>query len=234
MVHIEEDWEVFGGSDEGVGAWDDDDDKLNIDFLHVDSDCAKGLTKPTSGGVMVISGAVVKHWPRTQARLALSTAESQSYAMVTGAAELLGVQSLVIWSAVSQLILRLNDLVARPLSLSRFLVSFQFLQVPLVTATVTQFVLQSLLCLLFLGVPMPHLRQLLNAIVIVGLRLKAEVRTWTDSNTAKATASTRAWQKHGATSLAYVWMQQMTKSGIVKIKRVLGKSNLADHCTKGR
>ena len=145
---------------------------MNIDFLHVDSDCAKGLTKPTSGGVMVISGAVVKHWPRTQARLALSTAESQSYAMVTGAAELLGVQSLVIWSAVSQLILRLNDLVARPLSLSRFLVSFQFLQVPLVTATVTQFVLQSLLCLLFLGVPMPHLRQLLNAIVIVGLRVE--------------------------------------------------------------
>ena len=46
----------------------------------------------TSVGMMMISGTVVKHWSRTQATRALSTAEAEYYAVVTGAAEGLGMQ----------------------------------------------------------------------------------------------------------------------------------------------
>ena len=36
---------------------------------------------------MMINGTVVKHWSRTQATRALSTAEAEYHAVVTGAAE---------------------------------------------------------------------------------------------------------------------------------------------------
>ena len=62
------------------------DDKVNVD-VHVDSDWAKGPErKSTSGGMMMINGTVVKHWSRTQATRALSTAEAEYFAVVTGAA----------------------------------------------------------------------------------------------------------------------------------------------------
>ena len=71
------------------------DDKVNVD-VHVDSDWAKGPErKSTSGGMMMINGTVVKHWSRTQATRALSTAEAEYYAVVTGAAEGLGMQSMM-------------------------------------------------------------------------------------------------------------------------------------------
>ena len=44
---------------------------------------------------MMINGTVVKHWSRTQATRALSTAEAEYYAVVTGAAEGLGMQSMI-------------------------------------------------------------------------------------------------------------------------------------------
>ena len=43
---------------------------------------------------MMINGTVVKYWSRTQATRALSTAEAQYCAVVTGAAEGLGMQSM--------------------------------------------------------------------------------------------------------------------------------------------
>ena len=71
------------------------DDKVNVD-VHVDSNWASGLErKSTSGGMMMISGTVVKHWSRTQATRALCTAEAEYYAVVTGAAEGLGMQSMM-------------------------------------------------------------------------------------------------------------------------------------------
>ena len=67
------------------------DDKVNVD-VHVDSDWAKGPErKSRSGG----NGTVVKHWSRTQATRALSTAEAEYYAVVTGAAEGLVMQSMM-------------------------------------------------------------------------------------------------------------------------------------------
>ena len=44
---------------------------------------------------MMINGTVVKHWSRTQATRALSTAEAEYHAVVAGAAEGLGVQSMM-------------------------------------------------------------------------------------------------------------------------------------------
>ena len=73
-------------------AWQNEE--VNVD-VHVDSSCASGPErKSTSGGIMMVSGTVVKHGSRTQATRALSTAEAEYYAVVTGAAEGLGMQSL--------------------------------------------------------------------------------------------------------------------------------------------
>ena len=71
------------------------DDEVNVD-VHVDSDWAKGPErKSASGGMMMINCTVVKHWCGTQATRALSTAEAEYYAVVTGAAEGLGMQSMM-------------------------------------------------------------------------------------------------------------------------------------------
>ena len=71
------------------------DDQVNVD-VHVDSNWAKGPErKSTSAGMMMFFGTVVKHWSRTQATRALSTAEAEYYAVVTGAAEGLGMQSMM-------------------------------------------------------------------------------------------------------------------------------------------
>ena len=75
-------------------AWKNDDE-VNVD-AHVDSNWASGSErKSTSGGMMMINGTVVKHWSRTQATRAVSTAEAEYYAVVTGAAEGIGMQSMM-------------------------------------------------------------------------------------------------------------------------------------------
>ena len=75
-------------------AWKNDDE-VNAD-VHVDSNWARGPErKSTSGGMMMIYGTVVKHWSRTQTTRELSTAEAEYYAVVTGAAEGLGMQSMM-------------------------------------------------------------------------------------------------------------------------------------------
>ena len=63
--------------------------------VFVDSDWASGWQrKSTSGGMMTVDGVGVKHWSRTQKARALSSGEAEYYAMVTGCAEGLGMQSL--------------------------------------------------------------------------------------------------------------------------------------------
>ena len=63
--------------------------------MYVDSDWASGWSrKSTSGGMMTVDGVGVKHWSRTQKARALSSGEAEYYAMVTGCAEGLGLQSL--------------------------------------------------------------------------------------------------------------------------------------------
>ena len=83
-----------------TGSWKNDDE-VNVD-VHVDSNWASGPErKSTCGGVMMINGTVVKHWSRTQAPRALSTAAAQYYAVVTGAAEVHGIQSMMADLALS-------------------------------------------------------------------------------------------------------------------------------------
>ena len=43
----------------------------------------------------MINGTVVNHWSRTRASRALSTAEAEYYAVISGAAEALGLQSMM-------------------------------------------------------------------------------------------------------------------------------------------
>ena len=73
---------------------EDDDEKVKVD-VYVDSDWASGWSqKSTSGGMLTVNGVGVKHWSRTQKARALSSGEAECYAMVTGCAEGLGMQSL--------------------------------------------------------------------------------------------------------------------------------------------
>ena len=70
-------------------------EEVNVD-VRVDSNWASGPErKSTSGRMMMINGTVVKHWSRTQATRALNTAEAEYYAVVMGAAEGLGMQSMM-------------------------------------------------------------------------------------------------------------------------------------------
>ena len=57
---------------------------------------------------------------------------------------------------------------------------------------------------------------------------------WTDSNAAKAIASKRGLEKTRHEELKYLRLQEVTKSGRLKVRRVPGEQNLADHLTKGK
>ena len=71
-----------------------DDETVWAD-VYVDSDWATGWKrKSTSGGMIVVDGVGIKHWSRTQKARALSSGEAEYYALVTGSAEGLGLQSL--------------------------------------------------------------------------------------------------------------------------------------------
>ena len=51
--------------------------------------------RSTSGGIATVAGACVKSWSTTQGTVALSSGESELYAVVKGAAESIGIQSLL-------------------------------------------------------------------------------------------------------------------------------------------
>ena len=145
-----------------MGAWQNNDE-VNVD-VHVDSDWAKGPErKSTSGGMMMINGTVAKHWSRTQATRSLSTAEAEYYAVVTGAAEGLGMQ-----------------------------------------------------------------------LVMADLGVTTHVRVWTDSNAAKAIASRRGLGKTRHVELRYLWQQDVTKSGRVKMRRIPGEKKYGRPLNEGK
>ena len=76
------------------GEKNGDDDVVWMD-VYVDSDWASGWSRrSTSGGVVTVDGVVVKSWSRTQKAKALSSGEAEYCAMVTGAAEGMGMQSI--------------------------------------------------------------------------------------------------------------------------------------------
>ena len=53
--------------------------------------------------------------------------------------------------------------------------------------------------------------------MITDLGLSAQVRVWTDSNAVKAIASRRGLGKTRHVELTYLWLQELTKSGIVRV-----------------
>ena len=63
---------------------------------YVDSDWAGCVLtrRSTSGGALLLGSHLVKHWSTTQAVLALSSTEAELYAIVKGASQALGLQSL--------------------------------------------------------------------------------------------------------------------------------------------
>ena len=64
---------------------------------YVDSDWAGCVLtrKSTSGGAIMLGDHLVKHWSSTQSVLALSSTEAELYALVKGAGQALGAQSLL-------------------------------------------------------------------------------------------------------------------------------------------
>ena len=65
--------------------------------VYTDSDWAgcKTTRKSTSGGILCVGGDVVKSWSKTQGSVSLSVGEAEYYAVVKGAAEALGLRSLM-------------------------------------------------------------------------------------------------------------------------------------------
>ena len=73
--------------------------------------------------------------------------------------------------------------------------------------------------------------------MMMDLELRSQVRVWTDSNVAKAIASRKGLGKTRHIELKYQWLQEVTKSRRVKMKRTPGVQNLAeenDFVRKGR
>ena len=70
--------------------------------------------------------------------------------------------------------------------------------------------------------------------MMADLGVTTQVRVWTDYNAAKTIASRRGRGKTRHVELRYLWLQEMTKSGRVKMRRIPGEHNLADHLTKGK
>ena len=134
----------------------------NIIDVYVDSDWAGAADrKSTSGGMVAVGGVGVKHWSRTQKSRALSSPEAEYYALVTGAAEGLGMQSLA------------ED-----------------------------------------------------------LGWKMEVRVWTDSSGAKAVAGRRGLGRLRHVELKYLWVQDVVREGRLRLRKIRGELNVADHLTK--
>ena len=65
--------------------------------VFADSDCAgcQGMCRSTSGGVAKWGSHVIETWSSTQATVALSSAEAKLYALTKGAAQALGLMTLL-------------------------------------------------------------------------------------------------------------------------------------------
>ena len=137
---------------------------LRLD-VHVDSDWAGGGAdrKSTSGGMMMLEGAAVKHWSRTQKTRAMRSGEAEYCALVTGCAEGLGAKS-----------------------------------------------------------------------VAEDMGFEVEVTMWTDSTAGKSVANRRGLGKMRHVELKYLWVQDVVKEGRLRVRKVDGAKNVADHLTKGK
>ena len=61
---------------------------------------------------------------------------------------------------------------------------------------------------------------------------EVSVTMWTDSDTGRSLASRRGHGKMRHMELRYLWVQEVVKDGRMKVRRVSGEENPADHLTK--
>ena len=69
----------------------------NILDVYVDTDFAgcQATRRSTSGGAALIGGCLLKHWSKTQTTISLSSGEAELHGIAYGAAQALGLQSLL-------------------------------------------------------------------------------------------------------------------------------------------
>ena len=65
--------------------------------VYVDTDFAgcKETRRSTSGGVAMLGGCCIKHWSKTQGTISLSSGEAELHGIAHGAAQALGIQSIM-------------------------------------------------------------------------------------------------------------------------------------------
>ena len=69
--------------------------------------------------------------------------------------------------------------------------------------------------------------------MMADLGVTTHVRVWTDSNAVKAMVSRRGLGKTRHVELRYLWLQDVTKSGRVKMRRIPGEQNLGRPSDEG-
>jgi len=70
--------------------------------------------------------------------------------------------------------------------------------------------------------------------VAADMGYEVEVTIWTDSTAGKSVASRRGLGKLRHVELKYLWIQDVVKEGRLKVRKVDGAKNVADHLTKGK
>ena len=75
--------------------WQECPDALDV---YVDTDFAgcQSTRRSTSGGVSMIGQCLIKHWSKTQTTISLSSGEAELHGIAYGAAQALGLQSLLL------------------------------------------------------------------------------------------------------------------------------------------
>ena len=75
-------------------AWQDMPTEIDV---YIDTDFAgcRETRRSTSGGVAMLGGCCIKHWSKTQGTISLSSGEAELHGIAYGAAQALGIQSLM-------------------------------------------------------------------------------------------------------------------------------------------
>ena len=63
---------------------------------------------------------------------------------------------------------------------------------------------------------------------------ESQVVVWSDSSTAKGIASRRGLGKMRHVELRYLWVQEIVRRGRLRVEKIRGEVNVADHLTKGK
>jgi hypothetical protein len=74
--------------------WQHVDDVLDV-FVDTDFAGCQATRRSTSGGAAMIGGCLIKHWSKTQTTISLSSGEAELHGIAYGAAQALGLQSLL-------------------------------------------------------------------------------------------------------------------------------------------